>query len=83
MTETAKKDDKTDTKAKNAEDEKPEAEQPKQDLSKIPIRAYLDQTVVPILLQGMASLVKQRPEDPVMFLAQYLIKNNPQQKKAE
>jgi protein dpy-30 len=33
------------------------------DLQAIPIRAYLDQTVVPILLQGMSQLVKDRYVD--------------------
>ena len=32
----------------------------KVDLQTLPIRAYLDQTVVPILLQGMSQLVKER-----------------------
>ncbi|CAK8989865.1 Protein dpy-30 homolog (Dpy-30-like protein) (Dpy-30L), partial [Durusdinium trenchii] len=32
----------------------------------LPIRAYLDQTVVPILLNGLSQLVKERPDgDPV------------------
>jgi len=44
----------------------------------LPIRAYLDQTVVPILLDGMSALVKERPPNPVEWLAAYLIKNNPQ-----
>jgi hypothetical protein len=30
-------------------------------LQALPIRAYLDQTVVPILLDGMSALVKERP----------------------
>jgi protein dpy-30 len=30
------------------------------DPQSLPIRAYLDQTVVPILLQGMSQLVKDR-----------------------
>jgi protein dpy-30 len=38
----------------------------------------LDQTVVPILLQGMSALVKERPPNPIEWLAAYLIKNNPQ-----
>ena len=46
----------------------------------LPIRAYLDQTVVPILLDGMSELVKERPPNPVEWLAQYLIKNDPQKK---
>jgi protein dpy-30 len=34
--------------------------QAKVDLNSLPIRAYLDQSVVPILLQGLSSLVKER-----------------------
>jgi protein dpy-30 len=30
------------------------------DVNSLPIRAYLDQTVVPLLLQGMSALVKER-----------------------
>jgi hypothetical protein len=34
--------------------------QTKMNLQALPIRAYLDQTVVPILLDGMSALVKER-----------------------
>ena len=30
----------------------------------LPIRAYLDTTVVPVLLDGMSALVKERPPNP-------------------
>lgn len=46
-------------------------------IQSLPIRAYLDATVVPILLDGMSALVKERPPNPVEWLAAYLIKNNP------
>jgi protein dpy-30 len=46
----------------------------------LPIRAYLDQTVVPILLDGMSELVKERPSNPVEWLAAYLLRNDPQKK---
>jgi protein dpy-30 len=46
------------------------------DLKSLPVRAYLDQTVVPILLKGMSALVKERPDDPVEWLATYLLKHN-------
>ena len=36
------------------------AVQNKMNVQSLPIRAYLDQTVVPILLQGMSQLVKER-----------------------
>lgn len=52
--------------------------QDKLNLQALPIRAYLDQTVVPLLLDGMSALVKERPPNPVEWLATYLLKHNPQ-----
>jgi protein dpy-30 len=40
-------------------------------------RAYLDETVVPVLMQALAACSRERPEDPVDFVARFLIKNNP------
>ena len=37
-----------------------------------------DTTVVPLLLQGMQALVKERPADPIEYLCAYLLKNKPQ-----
>lgn len=48
------------------------------DLKALPVRAYLDETVVPLLLKGMSALVKERPDDPVEWLATYLLKNKNQ-----
>jgi protein dpy-30 len=47
----------------------------KADLSTLPTRAYLDQTVVPILLQGMSQLARDRPAKPIEHLASYLQQN--------
>ena len=55
-----------------------EALQERLNIQSLPIRAYLDQTVVPILLDGMAALVVTRPPNPVEWLAAYLLKHNPQ-----
>ena len=44
----------------------------KADLSTLPTRVYLDQTVVPILLQGMSQLARERPSKPIERLASYL-----------
>ncbi len=55
-----------------------DAAQDKLNLQALPIRAYLDQTVVPLLLDGMSALVKERPPNPVEWLATYLLKHNPQ-----
>ncbi|XP_053213108.1 uncharacterized protein LOC128396538 [Panonychus citri] len=51
------------------------SKKPKVDYSTLPTRQYLDQTVVPILLQGLSSLAKARPEDPTRYLANYLIEH--------
>lgn len=47
----------------------------KPDIQSLPTRQYLDQSVVPILLQGLTALSKERPVDPIDFLAAYLQKN--------
>ncbi|XP_023656469.1 protein dpy-30 homolog isoform X2 [Paramormyrops kingsleyae] len=64
-----------------AENEKSNAEKAskqKVDLQSLPTRAYLDQTVVPILLQGLSVLAKERPPNPIEYLAAYLLKNKSQ-----
>ncbi|XP_078036642.1 protein dpy-30 homolog [Augochlora pura] len=48
------------------------------EVQSLPTRQYLDQTVVPILLQALSSLAKERPADPINFLAGYLLKNKSQ-----
>lgn len=45
------------------------------DLSSLPTRQYLDQTVVPILMQGLSYLAKERPPEPINALAAYLLKH--------
>ncbi|XP_028398775.1 protein dpy-30 homolog [Dendronephthya gigantea] len=60
--------------------EKDDAEKrtPKIDVQSLPTRAYLDQTVVPILLQALSTLSKERPPNPIEYLASYLLKNKNQ-----
>jgi protein dpy-30 len=48
---------------------------PRVDLQSLPTRAYLDQTVVPILLQGLSQLAKERPPNPVEWFSAFLLKN--------
>lgn len=45
------------------------------DLSSLPTRQYLDQTVVPILMNALSYLAKERPPEPINALAEYLQKN--------
>ena len=48
------------------------------EIQSLPARQYLDQTVVPILLQALSSLAKERPPDPINYLASYLLRNKSQ-----
>jgi protein dpy-30 len=63
----------TDTTKENNTNSQQSGEKTKPDLSTLPTRAYLDQTVVPILLQAMSQLAKERPAKPISFLAEYLL----------
>jgi len=47
----------------------------KPDVQSLPTRQYLDQSVVPILLQALTALSKERPPDAIEFLIAYLAKN--------
>lgn len=46
-------------------------------MSTIPTKQYIDQTVAPLLLEGLKALAKERPSDPIGYLADYLLKNRP------
>lgn len=39
---------------------------------RLPVRTYLEQNVVPILMQAMMELNRKRPADPIDFLCTYL-----------
>merc|ERR1719213_724156 len=43
----------------------------------VPLRQYLDTFVVPTLLPALNVIAEERPDNPVEFLAHYLLKNNP------
>ncbi|CAG5094166.1 Oidioi.mRNA.OKI2018_I69.XSR.g13306.t1.cds [Oikopleura dioica] len=48
------------------------------ELRSLPTRKYLDETVVPLLLEGLSILTKERPptsEKAVEWLAAFLLKN--------
>ena len=52
------------------------------------VREYLDSSVMPLLTKALDELAKQkyifdnscRPENPIEFVAHYLLKNNPNKK---
>ncbi|KAG5893291.1 hypothetical protein JTB14_023501 [Gonioctena quinquepunctata] len=45
------------------------------DISSLPARQYLDETVVPILMNAFTFLVEERPPEPITALAVFLLKN--------
>ena len=61
-----------DTTSVKKEEEKRDDKKSSQNLNNLPIRAYLDQTVVPLVLQGMAEVAKERPANPIKYLAEFL-----------
>ena len=56
-----------------------ENQQP-QDLQTLSIRNYLNQTVLPLLMNGLTEVAKNKPENPIEFLADFLKENNPEDK---
>ena len=56
--------------------ENPKAPLNNNNISSLSIRSYLDQTVVPVLLMGMAEVAKERPENPIEYLAHFLLKHS-------
>jgi hypothetical protein len=46
-------------------------------LNQLPVRAYLDETVVPVMMQALAAVSRERPEDPVDYVAKYMLQHNP------
>ena len=47
----------------------------KEKINEVSIRNYLNKTLVPVVLQGMAEVAKERPENPIKYLAEFLMKN--------
>jgi protein dpy-30 len=43
----------------------------------MPVRQYMDVTVIPVLREGLKALNVARPDDPWQFLADYLVANKP------
>ena len=48
------------------------------DIKQLPIKAYLDQQLMPLLLEALAELAKEKPEEPIEFVAKYLLDHNPE-----
>ncbi len=60
---------------KNTDDKNKDGKKGQENINNLSIRAYLDKTVVPLVLQGMAEVAKERPENPIKYLADFLMKH--------
>ena len=45
------------------------------DIQAYPTQAYLNKTVIPIIIEGLSLVAKERPKKPIEYLAAFLIKN--------
>ena len=51
-------------------------EKANEDIKNLPMEAYLDKTVMPLVLEGMAEASKTKPDNPIKYLADYLMKHS-------
>ena len=49
----------------------------------LPTKQYLEATVTPTVLRALTEVCKARPENPLEFVAYYVLKHNPQRKEKE
>lgn len=59
-------------------EEMKEAERRMLEERKEPLKAYLMQSVIPILTKGLIDVCNRRPDDPVDYLAEWLFRHNPE-----
>ena len=55
-----------------SDNSEPPSKLSRKDLNNLPTRQYLDATVVPILLEALAQVAKDRPKEPIDYLISYL-----------
>ena len=46
----------------------------------LPTKEYIEKTLLKLLLEGLTIISKERPDNPMEFLAYYMLKHNPKRK---
>ena len=46
-------------------------------VNNLPTKAYLEATITPTVLKALSEVTKARPDNPLEFVAYYLLKHNP------
>ena len=49
-------------------------------INALPTKAYLEATIVPTVMRGLHEVCHARPDNPLEFLAYYILKHNPNRK---
>ena len=50
---------------------------PQMNVNHLPTKAYLDATITPTVLRALTEVCAARPDNPLEFVAYYLLKHNP------
>jgi protein dpy-30 len=53
---------------------------PKINVNALPTQAYLDATIVPTVMRALHEVCHARPDNPLEFVAYYILKHNPNRK---
>ena len=48
----------------------------------LPIRQYLDKHIMPSLIEALEKLTQDKPEDPIQYIGEYLLREEDKMKKA-
>ena len=54
--------------------------QPRINVNALPTQAYLEATIVPTVMRALHEVCNARPENPLEFVAYYILKHNPNRK---
>ena len=46
-------------------------------VNNLPTKAYLEQTIIPTVMRALSEVTKARPDNPIEFVAYYILKHNP------
>ena len=56
--------------------------QPRVNVNALPTKAYLEATITPTVMRALHEVCHARPDNPLEFVAYYLLKHNPNRKAA-
>jgi protein dpy-30 len=49
-------------------------------INALPTKAYLEATIVPTVMRALTEVSEARPDNPLEFIAYYILKHNPNRK---